>query len=373
MLQKMTQVIRGTLSSFLKRPRYSQQKNEGSATRVVRSHNLVVKKFSIDDYLDRKYIQQLIQNLRAFKDSLAVSGQKDGSLGIPSSDTLLPSSAETEFSAKCATVKKQVLSMIALAKSKTSTLVKNALRNRDEYSREERISYYLSQHSTEMDKKIKRTTKGLSSRQNLQQQIKQLEAEISQATAELNDLIKNTYFQKRVVKKLVDISSIYILLLVAITLGEFPLNITALQQLGEFSNAFVLLLSGSFALIMGFSAHATGHTFFKRRKWDGLLAFGLGISACVLVSILRIPLQGSLVMSFMNVLVFLFGCYLSYERAKNLTYWTTERRIRKLKRKKAHKQSILEKVVHSYRADAEREVRAQLDDLQYYIDCGESV
>jgi len=370
MLKKMTKVIRATLMFPLKLVRFLKKVKAEPEIKVTRSHNVVMKKFSLDDYIKRKEDECTIQELIATQKGLAVTGDKDGALGLPTFDTTLPSSTEQEWIAKCTSNKKQITAQIDFKDAELKSLLENLLNNYEEYSLEERISFFLLQRQKEINNKFRGFFKATNTEQSYQEQIRDLVEQINQEDAEQNDLIRNTYHHIRPKKRLTDYTGLYFILLILITMGEFPLNITALQYLGEFSNTFVLTLSGFFALIMGFSAHLAGHAFFKKHKGEWISAVGLGLAVCLIVSVLRSHLEGSAIMSFMNVLVFFFGCFISYYRARNLAFWSSVRQKKRLQRQKVRKQALIDRVMLEYRAEADKEVREQLDNLRTFIDSG---
>lgn len=370
MSKKMTKVIRAIFMPFTKLSYIIWNRKAEPEIKVTRTHNVVLKKFSIDDYINRKEDERRVLELIGAQKGLAVTGTKDGAIGLPSHDIASTCATLEEWTAKCISSKTQIVSPIEFKSEELKTLVENLLANFEEYTFEERVNFLLSQKQKEINKKFRRIFRSTNTEKSYQEQIREINEEINQEDAEQHDLIRNTYHQKRPKKRLNDYTALYVIFLMLITLGEFPLNITALQNLGEFSNAFVLILSGFLALIMGFSAHAAGHAFFKRHRAEWLTAVILGLVVCLIVSVLRSHMQGSLIMSLMNVLVFSFGCFISYDRARNLAFWNSVRRKKRLQRQKVRKQALIDKVMVEYRADAEKDVREQLDDLRLFIDSG---
>ncbi|MEL7123819.1 MAG: hypothetical protein AAFO07_30550 [Bacteroidota bacterium] len=365
MPNKMTKVIRGLFMPLLKRPRLSKKVKKEPKTKVLRSHNLELSKSREKDYVNRKQDERFIKDLKSASKGLFVTGEKEGSLGIPIFDINQPSATIQEWTAKCLSLKKQILSQIEYNISQQKATFSNLEEVLTESTRDERIEYAISQLRWKREKRwLRNPFKKRKIAQTYKEEIEQLTDLIKQEEAEIHDLIRNKYHQVHPKKRLTDYTFLYIVCLLTITLGEFPLNVTALQHLGEFSNIFVLILSGFFAMILGFAAHSTGHALLKKHTKEWVAAISIGLAVCAIVGVLRASLEGSFVMSLMNVLIFAFGCFISYERARNLAFWSSVRRKKRLQKRKNKIHTAWIRDMERYRPEAEKEVRQQEDELK---------
>ena len=80
MIKKLTSAKRGLLSLFRPKHKPVPVSKKDPEKRVIRSHNMVLKKFSIDDYTDTKSDEKRITNLIAMKNGLPIAGVKEGNL-----------------------------------------------------------------------------------------------------------------------------------------------------------------------------------------------------------------------------------------------------------------------------------------------------
>ncbi|MEM8527637.1 MAG: hypothetical protein AAGG68_23550 [Bacteroidota bacterium] len=367
MFKKIQPFLRGLATPFKLLFRAIRQQKKEPDIRAIRDHKLVKKKLAIDEVTNRKQDEQRIQELSKAKDGMHLIGEKEGNMNIPNPH-VLEAPTIREWNARCKSILDEIIAQINYKVIEMEKHMQSMIATLEEQSVEELIEYHIAQRVKKAQRKLGGVFKRRRNQYSIQEFIDLITTEIREETAIINDLLKRVYHQIQPKKGITDYTFVYILLLLGITCGEYPLNVSSLVYLGELSNGFVLVLSGFFALILGFSAHAAGHAFFKKHTGEWIAAVGIGLAICAIVSILRAQLHGSLIMAFLNVLIFFFGCYASYTRAKNNAYFSSKRRIKKLQRKKRRLEVVQRRLTIEARAESEKEVKEQLDELKQLID-----
>lgn len=368
MVKLRTRLGKGTSMLSMKRKQKKSQQLKKNEPRVVQEHNLVLKPFELSTYVNRKRDEQLLLEAVNRKNGMGILGLKDEPLAV--SAKVVSSTAEMEFSTFLQSIKDQIIYPIDSESAELRTRYSMLVGSYQEQSKEERKADYLLQNST----RVNRRTRWILGRNNNQQtvadKIALLEKTINEELSEQEDLVHQKYQHKLPKKRFYDYLLIYGFLMLCISIGEFPLNFTALQYLGDISNAFVLVLALFFSLIIGVSAHAVGQAIYKKNRWEAITAAAIGLAVCGVVSVLRSKLDGSVLMSLMNILVFAFGGFLAYERSKNVAYWSSVQKVKQLRRKKARLQTKLRRSMSVLEAEAEKAVREQMDELKRFIDAG---
>lgn len=366
MRKVMSRLRKGTSMLSTNRRRKKSQQLKKHEPKVVQEHGLELKPFDLNTYINRKLDNEQLQKAINRKNGMGMLGFKEDPLS--DSSKAGASAAEIEFRAFLQSIKDQITYQIDSDSAELRTRHALLISSYREKTKEERKEDYLLQKS----KRINRRTRRILGRNNnqftTQEKIDLIETSIGDELSEQQDLIHQKYQHKLPKERFLDYLAIYATLMICISLAEFPLNFVALQYLGDISNAFVLILSLFFALIIGVSAHAAGQAIYKRKRWEAVTAGLIGLAVCGVVSILRSKLDGSLLMSFMNVLIFGFGTFLAYEHSKNLSYWSSVKKVKRLRRRKARLQTRLRRSMNVLEAEAEKAVREQMDDLKRFID-----
>ena len=114
-------------------------------------------------------------------------------------------------------------------------------------------------------------------------------------------------------------------------IGEIAINYSAIVNIGEISNLFASLLAIVFSALISITAFKTAMNWQHGKKWNGVF-FGLsGLFLCGIIIALRINMN--VFLTLLLPVFYLFSLALSFNKAIHFDYFTTERRIKKIKNK----------------------------------------